>query len=83
MMKTVIGISPDDRVATFEQITVKPYIFDDLQYAKGHYDSPRGRIEVEWHKNGNVVQLEIIAPCDEYVYYNGVALKNGKNIFTV
>lgn len=83
MMKTVIGISPDDRVATFKQITVKPYIFDDLQYAKGHYDSPRGRIEVEWHKNGNVVQLEIIAPCDEYVYYNGVALKNGKNTFTV
>ena len=83
MMKTVIGISPDDQLASFESITVCPYIFADLDYAKGHYDSPRGRVAVEWHRTDSGVMLEISAPCDGYVCYNGTLLTGGKHEFVI
>lgn len=83
LMKTVVGISPDDRDASFDAVTVQPYIFEGLQYAKGHYDSPRGRVAVEWHKKDGCVQLEITAPCDGYVSYNGRLLNGGKTVFTI
>ena len=83
LIKTVVGISPDDRDASFETLTVKPYVFADLTYAKGHYDSPRGRVSVEWRKTDDGVMLEITAPCDGYVRYKGTLLKCGKTIFKV
>lgn len=83
LLKAVVGICPDDREASFDCITVSPYIFEDLQYAKGHYDSPRGRITVEWHKSDDGVRLEITAPCDGYVRYNDVLLAGGKSTFII
>ena len=83
MMKTVVGISPFDQAKSFDSITVKPYIFDDLEYAKGHYDSPRGRVAVEWHKKDGKVELEIIAPCDGYVHYGDTLLAQGKSTFMI
>ena len=83
LMKTVVGICPDDRVESYDSITVKPYFFEDLQYAKGHYDSPKGRVAVEWYKNDDGIRLEITAPCDGYVSYGGRLLDGGKTVFTI
>ena len=83
LMKTVVGISPDDRVATFETITVKPYFFADLEYAKGHYDSPRGRVSVEWRRTDEGISLDITAPCDGYVRYGGELIGSGKTTYII
>ena len=83
LMKTVVGICPDDRMESYDSITVKPYFFEDLQYAKGHYDSPKGRVAVEWYKNDDGIRLEITAPCDGYVSYGGRLLDGGKTVFTI
>ena len=83
MMKTVVGISPDDQAMTSDSITVKPYIFDDLDYAKGHYDSPHGRVEVEWRRKDGKVELQISAPCDGYVRYGDTLLTQGKSTFMI
>ena len=83
MFKTVLGISPDDQAASFDSITVDPYFFSELEYAKGHYDSPRGRVSVHWQRTDNGVQLDITAPCDGYVSYKGKLLNCGTSTFTV
>ena len=77
LIKTVGGISPDDQAATFDSITIKPYFFHSLDYAKAHYDSPKGRVGVDWRKVGQKICLKIDAPCDGYVGYEGKTLQKG------
>lgn len=83
LTKTVTGISPDESKPTFEHIEVAPYYFDCIDYAKSHYVSPKGRVEVSWKREENGVTLKITAPCDGYVIYSGNALPKGENVFTV
>lgn len=70
MFKTVVGIAPNDNAPTFERIEVKPYFFASLDFAKGYYDSPNGRVAVEWQREKNIVRLKITTPCENYVYYD-------------
>ena len=83
MMKTVLGICPDENRPSFESIEVKPYFFAELDYAKGHYDAPFGRVEVKWRRENDGVHLEINSPKENAVIYSGEPLKKGKNIFIV
>lgn len=39
IMKTIVGISPDDNAATFDKIEVNPYYFSGLTFANGSYES--------------------------------------------
>ena len=83
MMKTIIGICPDENLPSYEALSVDPYFFRDLDYAKGHYDAPFGRVSVEWRRDGTGVSLTVTAPSDNTVIYNGKPLKKGENIFFV
>ena len=83
LMKTVIGISPDENRPSFENIEVKPYFFEELDYAKGHYDAPFGRVSVEWHRVGEQVELKITAPEAQRVFYLGRPLPAGTTVLSV
>ena len=83
LIKTVVGISPDDRDATFDTITVKPFFFEGVSYAKGHYDSPKGRVLVEWQRTDKGITLDITAPCDGYVRYDGKLMDSGKTTYII
>lgn len=83
MMKTVIGICPDENIPSYEKLTVDPYFFEDLDYAKGHYDAPFGRVSVEWRREGGSVSLKITAPKDNTVIYGGKYLAAGENKFII
>lgn len=60
----VLGIQPDPTVAGFKRFFVRPGVTDDpeLTWAKGHYDSIRGRIAVAWHRTDEAFHLELTIP---------------------
>lgn len=81
MMKTIIGISPNDNAATFEQIEIKPYFFKGLDFARGYYDSPKGKVFVAWERLQNAILLRIDAPEGKFVFYNNQFLLKGTTEF--
>ncbi len=83
MMKTIVGISPDDNAATFETINVEPYFFEYLNYANGSYESVKGEIKVNWKREDGKINLVIFAPDSDFVYYKGKALDKGENKFII
>lgn len=50
MMSSLLGI--DANVSGFHQLRIAPNVpsGDRLKWVKGHYDSPQGRVEVDWKK---------------------------------
>ena len=83
MMKTIVGISPDDNAATFDKMKINPYFFKDLTFAKGYYDTPKGRVSVEWKRVESCVRLKVTTPCENYVYYENIPLSKGCTEFRV
>ena len=83
VFKTVGGISPDDNAPSFENIEVNPYFFDGIDYARSFYDSPMGRVEVDWTKKADGIHLSISSPTDKYVVYKGARLPYGKSEFII
>ena len=83
LIKTVVGISPDDNASTFEKIDIDPYFFANLKYAKGSYNSVKGEVKVQWEKTTDNIRLIVNAPTDNFVYYKGKALDKGENEFII
>ena len=51
LLSGVIGIK-----YSFDEVVIEPFVNPNLEYAKGYYDSPRGKIRSEWKydADGNV-----------------------------
>jgi len=64
MMKTLAGINPDPAAPGFKHIFIKPNPVGDLTWAKGSYDSVRGLITSEWHKEDNILWLSVTIPAN-------------------
>jgi alpha-L-rhamnosidase len=60
----VLGIQPDPEVPGFRRFVIRPGVTDDsaLTWARGHYDSIRGRIAVSWRREGGAFQLDVQVP---------------------
>ena len=58
----VLGIRQAPDSVGFEELRIEPFFADGLEHAEGHFDSPRGRIAVQWKRNGNNVTLELTIP---------------------
>ena len=60
----VLGIQPDPDVPGFKRFVIRPGVTDhpSLTWARGHYDSIRGRIAVSWRREGGVFHLEAHVP---------------------
>ncbi|MDD6484540.1 MAG: family 78 glycoside hydrolase catalytic domain [Clostridiales bacterium] len=83
IIKTVLGISPNEEFAGFERVDINPYFFEQLTYAKGYCDTVKGRIAVSWTRSAENITLTIDVPCDIQAYYNGTRLESGVNIINV
>ncbi len=55
----ILGVKPTN--AGFTKVQISPHI-GELTYAKGKVPTPHGDIFVEWHKQGNKIQLDYKAP---------------------
>ena len=62
MMGTIIGIRPGS--PGWREFTLAPEPGADLTFAKGHYDSPQGRISVDWKVEGDTLSLECVVPAN-------------------
>ncbi|WP_234998819.1 alpha-L-rhamnosidase [Demequina sp. NBRC 110057] len=52
---------PADSVG-WERFTVRPHPHANLTWAKGHHDTPRGRITVAWRVEGDQLEISVDAP---------------------
>jgi alpha-L-rhamnosidase len=79
MMKTLVGINITK--PGYGEVEIKPEFVPELDFCKGHIDSHRGRVSVEWKRSGGGIALEITVPENIRAVYQGSTLKQGKNIF--
>lgn len=60
--RTVLGI--DSQGPGFQRIIIRPISGGGLTWAKGHYDSPLGRITSDWSSDGRRYNLRIRIPAN-------------------
>jgi alpha-L-rhamnosidase len=58
----ILGLAQDADSVAWEQFTVAPTIPTHLTWARGHFDSPQGRITVEWNEEGPELILHVSVP---------------------
>ncbi|MGA2064995.1 MAG: glycoside hydrolase family 78 protein [Thermoguttaceae bacterium] len=60
--RTVLGI--DSQGPGFKSLIIRPIPGGDLTWARGHYDSPHGRIAVAWSADGRHFDLNVTIPAN-------------------
>ncbi len=60
--RTVLGI--DSQGPGFQRIVIRPIPGGGLTWARGHYDSPQGRIAVAWSLAGHRMDLNVSIPAN-------------------
>lgn len=80
MLNTIVGIEP--LTPSSDKISVEPYYFEELDYAEGWRDTPRGKISVHWKRVDGHVVLKINVPEEICVIHKGKILPKGENIFS-
>lgn len=58
----LIGIHQEEESIAFENIIIKPAFVDGVTWAKGHYDSIRGRISSGWTNEKGQIKLNVDIP---------------------
>ncbi|HKQ09185.1 MAG TPA: glycoside hydrolase family 78 protein [Blastocatellia bacterium] len=64
MARVILGINNDDAHPAYEQFTLRPYPGGGLSWARGHYDSIRGRIESSWSVAAGQMQYNVTIPAN-------------------
>jgi len=62
MYKSILGISPDEQRPGCEHIIIRPRPGGSLTWAKGSYDSVRGKVSVEWRFEASDWLLNLTIP---------------------
>ena len=83
MIKNILGIRHQKADPTSPEITVKPYFFEQLTYAKGSYRTDGGEVCVAWQRDGGEIRLNISVSGDVTVAYGDQPLAVGEHCFTV
>ncbi len=79
MVKTILGIRQCADSPGFQSVTVDPYFFEKLEYAKGSCDTCGGKISVAWEKKPDGVHIQIDVPNTMTVFFRSEKLSTGKN----
>jgi hypothetical protein len=74
----VLGIQCDPDAVAFSRIVIRPQIVGDLKWARGHYDSIRGEIHVDWRIDHGELNLQVTIPANTSatVYFPTTCLDN-------
>lgn len=65
--KYLLGIRQAPGSIGYEKVIIDPFMPDDLQWARGSFDSPNGRIEVAWRRKGGTVTVTVKAEKAEVI----------------
>lgn len=64
MVRTILGINPDEMQPAYRHVLIRPLPGGGLTYAKGYYDSIRGRIGVDWKISGDRLSVKVTVPAN-------------------
>lgn len=64
MYRVILGINNDDAKPAYEHFVIRPYPGGGLTWAKGSYNSIRGKIESSWRVEGGGVKLDVTIPAN-------------------
>jgi len=78
MVKTILGINASS--PAFKKVSINPYYFEALDWAKGSCETTNGTISVFWHKDTDKIITEIEIPEGMEATYMGDLLNEGNNI---
>lgn len=78
MMKTLVGINITK--PGYKEVLIKPEFMPELDFCRGHIETPMGKISVDWKKADGKIKLEIGIPENILAVYGRNPLKTGKNI---
>ena len=84
MYRVILGINNDDAHPAYEHFVIHPYPGGGLNWAKGSYDSIRGKIESSWSVTRGKLRLDVRIPTNTtanvYVPANDAAsvIESGK-----
>ncbi|MBQ8641974.1 MAG: family 78 glycoside hydrolase catalytic domain [Clostridia bacterium] len=75
MMNTIIGIRLTE--PAYDIVALEPCFFEGLDWAKGHIDTPRGRVSVDWKKEADGVHVKLVIPDGMQAQFRGQTLTGG------
>ncbi|MCF7816675.1 MAG: glycoside hydrolase family 78 protein [Kiritimatiellales bacterium] len=58
----VLGLTPNAKHPGYKRFTLKPYMYRQMEWARGSYESPYGRIVSDWKCVGNVFEWSVEVP---------------------
>ncbi len=64
MDRVILGINQDDAKPAYEHFVIHPYPGGGLTWAKGSYNSMRGKIESSWSVEGGGFKLDVTIPAN-------------------
>lgn len=83
MVKTILGIRQEADSTGFDAVSIEPYFFEALSYARGSCDTFGGKVGVAWEKKEAGVQVDIDVPEKMTVTFRGEKLAAGKHCMLV
>jgi alpha-L-rhamnosidase len=60
--KYILGILPDSNNPGFEKFTIRPFIFNDLNFAEGELNTVKGIIRSSWRKEAGFIHMDVTIP---------------------
>lgn len=61
-IKRICGINYNPNGDDFSYVALKPHFISALNHAEAYHDSPKGKIEVKWQKEGGMVAFTVKIP---------------------
>jgi alpha-L-rhamnosidase len=62
--RAILGIRNDTAQPGFRHFIIKPEMVSEVTWAKGHFDSPYGRIVSNWKREGRKLTMEVTIPAN-------------------
>ncbi len=64
MYRVILGIAPDEETLAYKHFLIEPRPGGGLSWARGYYDSIRGRIVSQWQIEGGSITLGVHIPAN-------------------
>lgn len=61
-VESILGIQHDPRAPAYKHFFIRPGVVAGLQWARGSFESPRGRIAVQWEKTETGLLIDVAIP---------------------
>ena len=64
LYRALAGIRPDTDAPGFKHTVVRPLVPDGLDWVRAHHDTPHGRVESAWRREGDGLVLDVTVPAN-------------------